>query len=404
MRNVNAEIIAVGTEILLGEITDTNSVWLARQLRDLGINLYFMTSVGDNTGRIADAVRIALSRADLVIMCGGLGPTVDDMTRDGVALATDRPLEFQQHLLDSIAARFEGFRSRMTENNRRQAFVPQDALIVENPVGTAPSFIVEIADGDKVVLALPGVPREMKFLFSEKIIPYLREKFQLGGTVIRALVLKAAGIGESMLDDALGKDLLEGSNPTIGLAAHSGQVDIRITAKADTRDLADAMIATTETLVRQRVGEHIFGTNEDALEDAVLTLLRAQGLKLHIIETGVPPLVSGRLKAAVEAGDVTVVTRPSPEVLADGMRIRDAVEQAASQAAQPGTSVIAVTSTDASGEDHSDADELSALAVVLGESVVSRSYGFSGASDMARQFMGTWSLSMLWRLLKNNHA
>jgi nicotinamide-nucleotide amidase len=397
MRNVNAEIIVVGTEILLGEITDTNSVHLARELRDLGINLYFMTSVGDNTQRIADAVRIALSRADLVIMCGGLGPTVDDMTRDGVALATGRPLEFQRHLLDSIAARFEGFRARMTENNRRQAYVPQGAIVVENPVGTAPSFIVEL-EADQVVLALPGVPREMKFLFSEKIAPYLREKYQLGGTVIRALVLKAAGIGESMLDEALGKDLLEAANPTVGLAAHSGQVDIRITAKADSAEQADAMIASTEKLVRERVGEHIFGINNDSLEAAVLKLLAERGITLCIIEEGVPPLVSGRLASAPD-GAISVV--PAAVRLDENESLRAWAERNARTPAN-GSAVIAVGSRDAGGADHADAEEMSALAVALGSQVMSRSYGFSGASDMARQFMGTWSLSMLWRLLKQH--
>src|SRR5574341_2479699 len=132
--NINAEIIAIGTEILLGEITDTNSVHIARVLRDLGVNLYFMTSVGDNEQRIADAIRIALSRAQVVITCGGLGPTVDDMTRQAAARATKRGLTFHQELLDKIAERFAGFRANMTDNNRRQAYVPDNAIVIENPV------------------------------------------------------------------------------------------------------------------------------------------------------------------------------------------------------------------------------------------------------------------------------
>jgi nicotinamide-nucleotide amidase len=141
--NVNAEIVAIGTEILLGEITDTNSVFIARALRDIGVNVYFMTSVGDNEERIASAIRIAMSRAQVVITCGGLGPTVDDMTRQAVAAATGRGLSFHQHLLDLIAERFASFRAHMTENNRRQAYMPDNAIVIENPVGTAPSFIVE---------------------------------------------------------------------------------------------------------------------------------------------------------------------------------------------------------------------------------------------------------------------
>ncbi|MDQ7035948.1 MAG: competence/damage-inducible protein A, partial [Anaerolineae bacterium] len=168
--NVNAEIVAIGTEILLGEITDTNSVYIARKFRDVGINLYYMTSVGDNEQRIANALTLALSRADVVITCGGLGPTVDDITRQAVALATDRKLEFHQNLLDEIAARFEQFNAKMTDNNRRQAFLPAGAMTINNPVGTAPSFIVEVEK--KAIISLPGVPREMKFLLNERIIPY----------------------------------------------------------------------------------------------------------------------------------------------------------------------------------------------------------------------------------------
>ena len=160
--NPNAEIIAIGTELLLGEITDTNSVFMARQLRNIGVNVYFMTTVGDNRGRIADSIEAALSRAGIVITCGGLGPTVDDVTRQAIADATDRPLEFHQSLFDTIAERFRGFGVRMTDNNRQQAYLPQDAILIENPVGTAPSFIVESDAG--IIISLPGVPREMKYL------------------------------------------------------------------------------------------------------------------------------------------------------------------------------------------------------------------------------------------------
>src|SRR6185369_6662300 len=192
--NINAEIVAIGTEILLGEITDTNSVFIAKALRDIGINLFFMTSVGDNEKRIADAIRIAMGRSDVVITCGGLGPTIDDMTRQGVAIATDRGLTFHQNLLDKIAERFTNFRAQMTENNQRQAFLPDNAILIENPVGTAPSFIVEHAGS--VVISVPGVPREMKYLMTESVIPYLQEHFNLGKGIIKARVLRTAGIGE----------------------------------------------------------------------------------------------------------------------------------------------------------------------------------------------------------------
>ena len=304
-QNVNAEIIAIGTEILLGEITDTNSVFIARVLRDLGINLYFMTSVGDNEGRIADSIRIALSRAQIVITCGGLGPTIDDMTRQGVATATDRGLTFHQHLYDRIAQRFAGFRGTMTENNRRQAYVPDSAIIIENPVGTAPSFIVE--QGDGVVISLPGVPREMKFLMNERVVPYLREHFSLGTNIIKAKVLRTAGIGESMLDDLIGTALLGAANPTVGLAAHSGQVDVRITAKAESVDEADAMIAVVEQELRSRIDPYVYGTDDAAISTALVSALKMRGGRVAVCEAGIGDTVSRRLIA--ESGGANVLAR-----------------------------------------------------------------------------------------------
>ncbi|MBZ0304441.1 MAG: competence/damage-inducible protein A, partial [Anaerolineae bacterium] len=180
MEHINAEIISIGTEILLGEITDTNSVFIARALRDIGVNVFYMSSVGDNEKRIADVIRVAMSRADVIITCGGLGPTVDDMTRQSVAAATERGLTFHQSLADAIAERFASFRVQMTENNKRQAYLPDNALLIENPVGTAPAFAVE--HEGKVVISLPGVPREMKYLMGEKVIPYLRSHYNLGET------------------------------------------------------------------------------------------------------------------------------------------------------------------------------------------------------------------------------
>ena len=294
MQNVNAEIVAIGTEILLGEITDTNSVHIARALRDIGVNLYFMTSVGDNEQRIADAIRIAMSRAQVVITCGGLGPTIDDMTRQAVADATERGLTFHQNLLDKIAERFAGFRAQMTENNRRQAYLPDDAILIENPVGTAPSFIVEY--NDTVVISLPGVPREMKYLLAECVIPYLRERFNLGSGVIKARVLRTAGIGESALDTAIGDELLQASNPTVGLAAHAGQVDVRITAKADSIEDANRVIAEVEKQLRDRIGTYVYGIDEEQIEDVLAAALDTHQVQVAISETGIGEVVSERIK------------------------------------------------------------------------------------------------------------
>lgn len=406
-QELNAEVIAIGTEILLGDLTDTNSVFIARTLRDLGVNLFFMTSVGDNEKRIADAIRIALGRAQIVITCGGLGPTIDDMTRQAVAGATDRGLTFHQDLLDQIAERFKGFRSQMTENNRRQAFVPDNAVVIENPVGTAPSFAVEV--GDQVVISLPGVPREMKYLLIEKIVPYLRNRYGITGKIIKAKILKVAGIGESALDELIGTEILEASNPTVGLAAHSGQIDVRITAKAEDTAEADAMIAVVEAQIRQRVEPYIFGVDRDTIEAALVKTLTEKKRKLVIGEIGVESVISSRLNKApgAEAVIELVSAYPSPETLMQVMSIGEtlSLRQLAERAAeylsqQHGVDVALVVISRADAlEDHDDAVEGSAVAAYVDQKMRSRAYGFGGGTDTAKEWTGTWAMSMAWRML-----
>lgn len=406
-RNINAEIIAIGTEILLGELTDTNSVYLARVLRDMGINLYFMTSVGDNERRIESAIRIALSRADVVITCGGLGPTVDDMTRQAVAAATDRGLTFHQWLLDQIAARFAGFRSQMTENNKRQAYTPDNAVIIENPVGTAPSFAVEV--GEKVVISLPGVPREMKFLMMEKIVPYLREHYGLVQEIIKARTLHVAGVGESALDDMIGNELLTGSNPTIGLNAHSGRIDVRVTAKADTETEANAMIDQTVAVLQTRIGEHIYGVDEMTLEAALIEALQQSGIRLTTAEAGVSTDMQKRLQAQANAANVLGETQQFATLeeltaklnLDRSLPMRTLAEQAAGALSNDaGQAALVILSTPDEHADSADTAERTSVAVVLGDKVHSRVYGFGSGSDTAREWTVTWTMAMLWRLLK----
>jgi competence/damage-inducible protein CinA-like protein len=283
-----AEIITIGTELLLGEITDTNSTYLARALRDIGVDLYRKTTIGDNAARIAQVIQETLGRSDIVITTGGLGPTVDDPTRDAVALAVGRKTVFKQELWEQIQRRFERFGRKPTENNRRQAYIPEGAIPVENQVGTAPSFIVETADG-KAVISLPGVPREMEHLMHEAVIPYLRSHYNLRG-VILARVLHTSGMGESVIDEMIG-DLETLPNPTVGLSAHAGQVDVRITAKADTHEQAQAMIDRVEQETRQRLGKAIYGADAETLEQIAATNLQRHGWRLAAIEFG----LSGQL-------------------------------------------------------------------------------------------------------------
>jgi nicotinamide-nucleotide amidase len=294
----SAEIISIGTEILLGEIVDTNAYFIARKLRDAGIDLYRKTTVGDNSGRIAQAIQQALERSDIIITTGGLGPTIDDATREGVAKALGVETEFHNELWEQIQARFKRFNRTPTENNKRQAYIPQGSIAVENPVGTAPSFIVE--NNSHTIISLPGVPREMEYLLEKVVLPYLRESYQIQG-IIKARVLHTAGVGESQIDDLI-SDLEELQNPTIGLAAHSGQVDVRITAKADTEDQADKLINKVESEVRERLGKWIYGVDQDTLEEIALRAIKNRGWTLAVIETGLKGDLIRRLSKSAQSG------------------------------------------------------------------------------------------------------
>ncbi len=308
-----AEIITIGTEILLGEIVDTNARYLARELRDIGVDLYRKTTVGDNVRRIAQAIQQGLERSTIIITTGGLGPTVDDPTREAVALAMNVEIEYHPELWEQIQARFRRFNRVPTENNRKQAYIPQGALVIENAVGTAPAFIVE--SGDHAVISLPGVPREMEYLMQRKVIPYLRDHYHLH-EVIKARIVHTAGAGESQIDELVG-DLETLNNPTVGLAAHSGQVDVRITAKAGSEEEADRLIQEVEAVVRQRLGNWIYGVDEESLEEVALKAVERHGWTLAVVEAGLGGDLIKRI-ASVKGpflGGELLTSQPSPSEL-----------------------------------------------------------------------------------------
>ena len=315
-----AEIITIGTEILLGEIIDTNARHIARQLRDNGVDLFRTTTVGDNADRIVLAVQQALERTDIIITTGGLGPTVDDPTREAIAQAVGVETEFRSELWEQIQARFQRFNRVPTENNKKQAYIPKGAIARENPVGTAPIFIVEAKD--RCIIALPGVPREMEYLLERTVLPYLRKRFQLS-EIIKTRVLHTAGVGESQIDDIIG-DLERLKNPTVGLAAHSGQVDIRITVKARSDDEAEELIKPIETDLRTRMGAWIYGADQETLESIALQHLIDKNFKLAIIEAGLGGELTRRLaslSSKVFRGGEVLPTHLERESLSGQLRV-----------------------------------------------------------------------------------
>ena len=294
---MHAEIVMIGTELLLGEIVDTNANRLGKALREIGLDLYFKTTVGDNEARITEVLNMALDRSDVIITSGGIGPTVDDVTRQAVANATGRKLIYSTDLEAQIAARFRSFGREMAENNKRQAYIPEGAVPLSNPVGTAPCFLCEDIRRRGVVISLPGVPRELEYMLSRKVIPLLAERMG-GAQVTKIRILRTCAVGESNVDRVIG-DLMTAKNPTIGLAAHAGQTDVRITAKADTEAEAETLIVPLEAEVRQRLGVAVYGMGKETVPEVIGRLLSKKNLQLGLIDTLTGGLLAGKL---IEAG------------------------------------------------------------------------------------------------------
>lgn len=301
---MHAEIVMIGTELLLGEIVDTNATMMGKMLREIGLNLFYKSTVGDNLLRISRVIDLALDRSDIVITSGGLGPTVDDITRQAVADATGRELVYSLELEEQIAARFRGFGREMAENNKRQAYIPAGSLILPNPVGTAPCFLSEDSRGRGFVISLPGVPRELEYMMTHAVIPLLVERMG-GAKVMKVRVLRTCAVGESNIDRGIG-DLMTWTNPTVGLAAHTGQTDVRITAKADTETEAAALVAEMEATLRERLGVAIYGVEKETVPEVVGRLLAEKKIKVGLVDT----LTGGQLgRNLAEAGFAEWIAR-----------------------------------------------------------------------------------------------
>jgi nicotinamide-nucleotide amidase len=268
---VRAEIVAVGTELLLGQIVDTNARWMSEQLALAGIDVTNHQAVGDNLDRIVDALRLAASRADVVLVSGGLGPTEDDITRDAIAAVAGVPLVFHAELETMLREKFRRWSAigAMPESNLRQAYVPEGARWIVPDRGTAPGLAIRL-DGTRLY-AVPGVPDEMQEMIGGTIVPELREL--AGGDVIASRVLRCAGMGESAVAERLADLFTSSTNPTIAYLASMGEVKVRITAKAPSAAEAEALAEPVVAEVRARLGDVVFSADDGSLEQAVLRLL-----------------------------------------------------------------------------------------------------------------------------------
>ena len=287
---MRAEIVAVGTELLLGQITNTNVRWMSERLAAIGVDVLYHQTVGDNLERIVQTLRLASSRADVVLVCGGLGPTQDDLTRDAIAALLGVGMERHDEIVAYLRERFRGFSDEpMPESNLRQADVPIGTRYIAPALGTAPGLIATLPDG-ATIDAVPGVPEEMVEMMEGTILPELAS---LSDGVIVSRVLRITGIGESKVAEMLG-DLYDAStNPTVAFLASPGEVKVRLTAKAQTRDEAGRLLAPLVDEVRGRLGEAVFTSEDETLEEVVLRLLRASERTLACAES----LTGGRVGA-----------------------------------------------------------------------------------------------------------
>ncbi|HEX8035970.1 MAG TPA: competence/damage-inducible protein A [Ktedonobacterales bacterium] len=286
---MRAEILSIGTELLLGQITDTNAAYLAQQLTTLGIDLYYVSEVGDNLDRLSETLRRARDRSDLVIMTGGLGPTEDDLSREAIATVLGETPHVDPTLAADLRAFFAGRGIEMPTSNIKQAWVLPSVTPLPNPVGTAPGWWAE-RDG-KIVVAMPGVPHEMMRMWENEVVPRLRPRT---GAVLFTRTLRVAGMGESTVEERLG-DLIHNTNPTVATYAKRDAVDVRISAKAPTQDEARQLVEDFEARARAVLGKHIFGVDRETPQSVVLDLLLAGGLTLATMESATGGLLASMI-------------------------------------------------------------------------------------------------------------
>lgn len=311
------ELISVGTEILLGNIVNTNAAYLAEKCAALGLDCYYQTVVGDNEKRLGETLELAKSRADILILSGGLGPTQDDLTKETAAKAFGKKLVEDAHTKERIQAFFKKRGKVITDNNWKQALVPEGAIVLDNDNGTAPGLIMEAEN--KTVILLPGPPGELKPLFEGRVFPYLQVKTD---KIIRSQVVKICGIGESMVESMM-EDLIDSQeNPTIATYAKTGEVHIRVTAEADSEKHALKLIKPVVHELKNRFQENIYTTNEEVtLEQACVDLLLANELTISTMESCTGGMIAARLinvpgvSEVFKAGYVTYSNKAKRKVL-----------------------------------------------------------------------------------------
>jgi nicotinamide-nucleotide amidase len=408
---MRCEVVAIGTELLLGQIVDTNSAWIGARLAEAGIDSYFQTKVGDNLGRIVGCIRQALERSDAVILCGGLGPTQDDITREAIAEVMGVPLVRSAELVERITALFASRRREMAANNPRQADVPDGASAIPEMPGTAPGLICPV--GAKVIYAVPGVPHEMQAMLRGTVLPDLQRRAGVRA-VIRSRVLRTWGHTESGLAELLAPRMLELDvlgNPTLAFQASGIEgIKVRITAKAADDASAAAILASEEALLRPLLGEIVFGIDEQTMESVVVDLLQERGLTLALAESVSGGLAATRVSAVPGAGDVLrgALVAYASEVKFALLDVPEGPVVCATAARAMAAGVrqllgadVGLATTGVAGPDEQDGQPVGTvfLGLALGEHVETREVRLPGDPDRVRQYAVISVLDLLRRRL-----
>jgi nicotinamide-nucleotide amidase len=408
---MRCEVVAVGTELLLGQIVDTNSAWIGGQLALAGIDSHFQTKVGDNLGRIVACIRLALERSDAVILCGGLGPTQDDITREAIAEVMGVPLVRSPEIARRIEELFRARGRVMALNNLRQADVPEGAAVIPEMPGTAPGLICPL--GDKVIYAVPGVPHEMQTMLLGTVLPELQRRAGLAA-VIKSRVLRTWGHSESGLAELLAARILELDalgNPTLAFQASGIEgIKVRITAKAADHASVDAILAAEDACLRPLLGECVYGLDEQTMESVVVDLLRARGLTLAVAESVSGGLAATRLSAVPGTREVFkgAVVAYASEVKFEllGVPRGPVVRESAAQAMAAGVrrllgTDVGLATTGVAGPEEQDGQPVGTvfLGLALGERVEAREVHLPGDPDRVRQYAVISALDYLRRCL-----
>jgi nicotinamide-nucleotide amidase len=414
---MRCDVVAIGTELLLGQIVDTNSSWIGSKLALAGIDSHFQTKVGDNLQRIVASIRLALERSDAVILCGGLGPTQDDITREAIAAVMGVRLVRDPEIVQRIRALFATRGRHMTENNLRQADVPEGAWTIPQMPGTAPGLVCPIAD--KVIYAVPGVPHEMQEMLIGTVLPDLQRRAGVSA-VITSRVLRTWGQTESGLAEMLSERMLELDllgNPTIAfLASGIEGIKVRITAKTADQAAANAILAEEEARLRAILGDFVFGVDDDTMESVVLDLLRERGLTFACAESLTGGLMSARICDLPGCGDVyrggivayEVAVKQKLLGLPDGPVVTAAAAEAMAAAVRAAVGVdVGLATTGAAGPDEQEGQPVGTLFIglALGDRVMSEHARLPGDRNRVRQYSVISALNFLRRtLLASSHA